>query len=76
VAVWVADWASKGSISPNSSDIRTGPPRNRALAEFWPWEIVGFLQGNTPHDRSFLQSIKAKFAILPKKFSGLRIFQS
>jgi len=34
-----------------------------------------FLQGNCPDDGIFLQFIKVKFAILLKKFSGLRIFQ-
>jgi len=34
-----------------------------------------FLQGNSPHDRIFLQSIKAKSTTLLKKVSELRIFQ-
>jgi len=34
-----------------------------------------FLQGNSPHDRSLLQFIKAKSTTLIKKISGLRIFQ-
>jgi len=34
-----------------------------------------FLQGNSPHDGIFLQFIKAKFTVLLKQFSGLRIFQ-
>jgi len=35
-----------------------------------------FLQGNRLHDRSFLQSIKAKSTTLLRKVSDLQIFQS